>query len=66
MVGLNTNIASTVASLNTNGAQRANSNSTNETNKTENRVETLKKQIASGEYKFDLDKTAQKLAEALS
>ncbi|MDR3162471.1 MAG: flagellar biosynthesis anti-sigma factor FlgM [Helicobacteraceae bacterium] len=33
--------------------------------KTEDRVEELKKQIELGEYKFDLQKTAEKVAEAL-
>ena len=65
MVGLNSNIASTVASLNSNTVSKQNANSANKTEKTENRVEELKKQIASGEYKFDLEKTAQKVAEAL-
>ncbi|MDR0747399.1 MAG: flagellar biosynthesis anti-sigma factor FlgM [Helicobacteraceae bacterium] len=33
--------------------------------KTEDRIEELKRQIEAGEYKFDLEKTAEKVAEAL-
>lgn len=66
MVGLKGSIASTVTSMNSNNnVSRNGTQSVNQTTKTENRVEELKKQIASGEYKFDLAKTAEKVAEAL-
>ncbi|MDR2153377.1 MAG: flagellar biosynthesis anti-sigma factor FlgM [Helicobacteraceae bacterium] len=36
-----------------------------EAQKPQNRVEEIKKEIEQGRYKFDLEKTAQKVAEAL-
>ncbi|MGE4295703.1 MAG: flagellar biosynthesis anti-sigma factor FlgM [Campylobacterales bacterium] len=62
---INGNAISTVAGMNS-GAQRATNNKAAETAKPqESRVEELKRQIESGEYKVDLKKTAEKVAEAL-
>ncbi|MDR0663948.1 MAG: flagellar biosynthesis anti-sigma factor FlgM [Helicobacteraceae bacterium] len=36
-----------------------------EVQKPQNRVEEIKKELEQGKYKFDLDKTAEKVAEAL-
>lgn len=62
---INGSAVSTVAGMNANGAQRATNNKVAETAKPESRVEELKRKIESGEYKVDLNKTAEKVAEAL-
>lgn len=63
---INGSAINTVAGMNANGAQRATNNRAAETAKPqESRVEELKRQIESGEYKVDLNKTAEKIAEAL-
>jgi anti-sigma28 factor (negative regulator of flagellin synthesis) len=46
-------------------SKKADKINTIEKNTPLNRIETIKAQIANGEYKIDLDKTAQKMAEAL-
>lgn len=63
MVSLNSKIAGTVVGTNNNLQQNA--ANVEKTKKVENRVEELKRQINSNEYKFDLEKTAQSVAKAL-